>query len=93
MFGFVVAVVAISLAVCVLALVPSWWMLGVAVATHLGVTAAMVKIVLCAVGPESETYPGLERTQLESRRAPAERVVDPWRPSCPRQDSNLRPTA
>ena len=75
-FGFTVAVISISLAVCVLALAPSWWVLGAAVATHLGVTTAMLKIVLGAFGPDSEAYPDLERaesvppTEVPARIAP-----------------------
>ena len=75
-FGFVVAVVAISLAVCVLALAPSWWVLGAAVATHLGVTASMMKIVLGAFGPESEAYPELARVEPAVGAGPSPRVTD-----------------
>lgn len=66
-FGFAVAVLAISLAVWVLDLTPSWWVLGAVVATHLGVTMAVLKIVLGALGPESETYPDLEAIEPASK--------------------------
>ena len=82
-FGFVAAVVAISLAVCVLALAPSWWVFGAAVATHLVVTASMLKIVLGAFGSDSEANRDLERIDSGSRATPSGLVVDPKKPDVP----------
>lgn len=44
--GFLCAVLSITLVVCVLTLVNSWWMLGVAIATHVTITTMMVRMII-----------------------------------------------
>ncbi|MDE3132367.1 MAG: hypothetical protein KGL16_14545 [Acidobacteriota bacterium] len=67
--AFVAAVVGISIVVAVLALVGSWWMLGVAVAVHLGVTATMMRLVYGAFGSEEHAYPDMHTAEAASRAA------------------------
>lgn len=47
-FVFTAAVLAITFAVAALALVPTWWMLGVVFGVHLAVTAVTTRVVLGA---------------------------------------------
>ncbi len=42
---FTSAVLAITFAVCVLALARSWWVLGIVIAAHVGVTAIVMKVI------------------------------------------------
>lgn len=72
---FTTAVLSITFAVCVLAMVGSWWMLGVAFAVDLGVTASVMKVVSGALD-SSDAYPDLERIELASKAAVAREVVD-----------------
>ena len=72
--AFVAAVVGLSIVVAVLALVGSWWMLGVAMVAHVAVTATMMKLVLGALGSEEHAYPGAHQAEAASRAAIACRV-------------------
>jgi membrane protein implicated in regulation of membrane protease activity len=47
---FIAAVLAVTFAVCVLAVIGSWWMLGVAVAIHVSLTAVVMRVVYGAFG-------------------------------------------
>ena len=67
--AFSAAVVGISLVVCVLALIGSWVMLGIALAVHVTVTAAMMKLVLGAFGSEDHAYPDAHAAEAASRAA------------------------
>jgi len=58
-FVFTAAVLVVTCAVCVLAVVGSWWMLGLAVGVHVGLTAAVTRVVLGAFGPDGDRYPDL----------------------------------
>ena len=44
--GFLFAVLSITFVVCVLTLVNSWWMLAVAIGTHVTITTLMVRMIL-----------------------------------------------
>lgn len=72
---FTTAVLAITFAVCALAMVGSWWMLGVVYAADLIVTVLVFRVVLDALGmtgvPESESSEG----QRQAGAAPAEAAV------------------
>lgn len=52
--GFAAAVLAVSFMVCALALVGSWWMLGVAMGVHVGVTAAVIWMIADAFTTSDE---------------------------------------
>ncbi|MDE3132940.1 MAG: hypothetical protein KGL15_02625 [Acidobacteriota bacterium] len=67
--AFIFAVLSITVAVCVLALVGSWWMLGVALAVDLGITATMMRLVLGAFGAEEHRYPDMHTAEAASRAA------------------------
>lgn len=67
--AFTAAVVGISVVVCVLALVGSWLMLGIAIAVHIGITATMMKLVLGAFGSEDHAYPDGHAAEVASRAA------------------------
>jgi len=64
-FGFFASVWSVTLAICVLAMAPSWWVLGVVVAVHIGVTSATTRMVYAAFS--SPAYPDLERVEGPSR--------------------------
>jgi len=73
--AFISAVLAITFTVCVLAMVGSWWMLGVAFAVDVGITALVMKVVRGALN-SSDAYPDLERIESASKAALAREVVD-----------------
>ena len=80
--AFFAAVLAITVAVCVLALIGSWWMLGIAVAAHVGITATMMHLVMGAFGADEHAYPDFHTAEAASRaaiagRAPAAVVTRP----------------
>jgi hypothetical protein len=56
-------VLIVTFAVCVLAVVGSWWMLGVAVAIHVSLTAIVLRVVYGAfetsVGPDEDAVEAL----------------------------------
>jgi hypothetical protein len=58
-FVFIAAVLGITFAVCVLAVVGSWWMLGAAMAAHVVVTTVVTRVVMGAFGPDAYAYPDL----------------------------------
>ena len=64
--AFISAVLAITFTVCVLAMVGSWWMLGVAFAVDVGITALVMKVVRGALN-SSDAYPDLERIAASDR--------------------------
>jgi hypothetical protein len=53
-WAFVLAVLAITAAVGVLAMVGSWWMLGIAVAIHLTITSIMLTVIFDALSSPSD---------------------------------------
>ncbi|MGH2863069.1 MAG: hypothetical protein ACRDLT_16435 [Solirubrobacteraceae bacterium] len=67
--AFVAAVLGLSIAVAVLALVGSWWMLGIAVLAQLSVTVMMIRLVFGAFGSEDHAYPDGRRAEAVSRAA------------------------
>lgn len=73
--AFTGAVLGITFVVCVLALVGSWWMLGVAVLVHVVVTATMIRLVYGAFGAEVDAYPDMHRAEAVSRAAIAAAVA------------------
>lgn len=75
--AFIAAVLAITITVAVLALVGSWWMLGVAMVVHVAVTATMMKLVLGALGSEEHAYPDARQAEAASRAAIAYRLSAP----------------
>lgn len=52
---FVLAVLSISIAVGVLALVRSWWMLGIVMVVDVTITGLMMMVIFRAVGSKSDT--------------------------------------
>ncbi|MGH2843287.1 MAG: hypothetical protein ACRDKL_06825 [Solirubrobacteraceae bacterium] len=46
--AFICAAMSITFAVCVLTLVKTWWMLGVAMVVHVSITATMLWVILGA---------------------------------------------
>jgi hypothetical protein len=64
---FIAAVLAITFAVCVLALAQSWWMLGVVYGTDLFVTGLVFKVVLGAL--DVPATPELDSTDATSHAA------------------------
>lgn len=67
--AFTCAALAVTFAVCVLALVGSWWMLGVAVAAHIGLTATMMWLVFTGFGASEHAYPDMHSAEAASRAA------------------------
>ena len=67
--AFVAAVLGISIVVAVLALVGSWWMLGIAMIVHVGITATMMRLVYGAFGSEAHQYPDGHTAEAVSRAA------------------------
>src|SRR5579875_2945746 len=69
---FTAAVLAVTLAVCVLAVVGSWWMLGVAVAIHVSVTAVVMWVIYRAFGlsADDDGDGAEEGSQTASPRSP-----------------------
>lgn len=67
--AFTAAVLAITITVCVLTLVGSWWMLGVAVAAQFGVTGTMMRLIFGAFGSDEHAYPDKRRAEAVSRAA------------------------
>lgn len=61
---FTVAVLVVTLGVGVLAVVGSWWMLGLAVAFHVSVTAAVIWVVYNAFGSDDEVDEALTAPSL-----------------------------
>jgi len=72
--AFISAVLAITFAVCALAMVGSWWMLGVVYAVDLGITALVMKVVYGAFA--SSAYPDLERIEAASKVARAAQATE-----------------
>lgn len=72
---FLAAVLAISLAVCVLAMAPSWWLLGVVYGVDLVVTGLVFKVVLGAF--TSPGYPSPEGAASAGKAASLESAVVP----------------
>lgn len=70
---FIGAVLAVTFAVCVLAVVGSWWMLGVAVAIHVSLTAVVMRVVYGAFGTSVDT-------DEDGAEAPSQ-TVSPRRPT------------
>lgn len=75
--AFTAAVLAITVAVCVLTLVGSWWMLGVAVAAQFGVTGTMMRLIFGAFGSDEHAYPDMHAAEAVSRAAIAARAGAP----------------
>lgn len=67
---FCCAALGITFTVAVLALVGSWWMLGVAVAAHLTVTTVVMRVVINAFG--SSTHDEAEERRSASAGRPRE---------------------
>ncbi|HET9125296.1 MAG TPA: hypothetical protein VFN65_10465 [Solirubrobacteraceae bacterium] len=80
-FVFTAAVLAISFAVAALALVPTWWMLGIVFGVHLAVTAVTTKVVLGAFEQGSDADAPAVQAAAPTTRVP--RVSDLAGPGVP----------
>lgn len=74
---FTAAVLVVTFAVCILAIVGSWWMLGVAMVVHVGVTAAVIRVLVAAFGPETDRYPDIEPVTVGAKATVAAPSVKP----------------
>lgn len=67
--AFVASVLGITIVVAVLALIGSWWMLGIAMVVHVSITATMMRLIYGAFGSKDHAYPDARQAEAVSRAA------------------------